>query len=73
MRFLKIESLCDKIQQSRATVYNKLNAKSPYYDPSFPKPRHLGKRCVRWLEDEVHSWMKRPGAMTDGGGPCARV
>ena len=67
MRLLKIESLCDKIQQSRATIYNKLNAKSPYYDPSFPKPRRLGMRCVRWVEDEIHTWMNNPGANVEGG------
>lgn len=72
MRFLTLKNVCDKAQLSSSTVYNKL-ALGKYYDPSFPKPRRLGKRCVRWDEEEIHNWMKQPGVMLKGGASCAEV
>ena len=67
MQLLTTEIICQRTLQSRASLYNKLNPKSKYYDPSFPKPRRLGMRCVRWVEDEIHTWMNNPGANVEGG------
>ena len=44
--------------QSRSTIYNKLNPKSPQYDPTFPKPIKLGARSIGWIEAEVQAWIE---------------
>ncbi|MCB6182970.1 AlpA family phage regulatory protein [Leeia sp. TBRC 13508] len=42
---------------SRATIYDKLNTKSPRHDPSFPKQINLGADAVGWLKHEVEAWI----------------
>ena len=71
MRYLTIKEVCEKLKLSRSTVYNKLNAKkSRFHDPSFPTPRRLGKRCIRWVEAEIDTWMGNPGGMPTREASC---
>ena len=42
---------------SRSTIYDKLDAKSPRYDPTFPKQRNLGTGSVGWVESEIDAWL----------------
>ena len=43
---------------ARSTLYDRINPKSPRYDPTFPKPIDLGGgRAVGWLEHEVDAWI----------------
>lgn len=42
---------------SRSTIYDRLNPKSPRYDPSFPKQISLGEDAVGWIEAEVDAWI----------------
>lgn len=49
-----------KVGLGRTAIYDRLNPKSPYYDPSFPKPIKLGNgenSPVGWLEHEVDDWI----------------
>lgn len=49
-----------RLRLSRSTIYDKINPQSPRYDPSFPKPIHLGRGiAVGWLEHEVTDWLNR--------------
>jgi Predicted transcriptional regulator len=41
----------------RTTIYVKLDEKSPYYDPTFPKPITLGARSIAWVEAELQEWI----------------
>lgn len=41
----------------RSSIYNFINPKSPYFDPSFPKPIKLGTRAVGWLSSQVFLWV----------------
>ncbi|WP_077728232.1 AlpA family transcriptional regulator [Methylocaldum sp. 14B] len=50
---------------SRSTVYAKLDPKSPYYDPTFPKPVPLGGRAVGWVESEIDGWIAAQIARRD--------
>jgi prophage regulatory protein len=43
---------------ARSTIYDRINPKSPSYDPTFPKPVDLGGgRAVGWIESEVEDWL----------------
>lgn len=46
-----------KIGLSRSSIYDRINPKSPYYDPTFPKPISLGGSSVGWLESEIDEWI----------------
>ncbi|WP_394752806.1 helix-turn-helix transcriptional regulator [Crenothrix sp.] len=41
----------------RTSIYNKLNPKSPQYDPTFPRPINLSSRTIAWVESEVQAWI----------------
>ncbi len=42
----------------RSTLYNRLNPKSPWYDPQFPRPIRLSPTSgiVGWYLSEVLTW-----------------
>lgn len=73
MKFLTIKQLCEKLSISRSSIYNKIDLKGPFHDPSFPKPRRLGARCVRWEEGEIHAWMLHPNMTLKEAVPCVNV
>ena len=56
-KIIRLKRLNDKTGISRSSVYNKLNPRSKYYDPAFPKPVRLGAASVGWLESEVDAWL----------------
>lgn len=57
-KILRIKRLKEKVDLSGASIYNKLNPRSKYYDPTFPKPIRLGLASVGWIESEVDSWLE---------------
>jgi prophage regulatory protein len=44
---------------SRSTIYDKLSARSPRFDPSFPRSIPLGAHAVGWVESEIQDWIER--------------
>ena len=58
---LRRRQLEARIGLSRATIYGRLNPKSPSYDPAFPKPIVLGTGMtnppVGWIEAEVDDYL----------------
>lgn len=44
----------------KTNIYNKINPKSKYHDPDFPRPFQLSntaKGAVGWRSDQVHTWL----------------
>ena len=41
----------------RSTIYDKLNRKSPRYDPTFPRPIRLGGNSVGWDSVALDRWI----------------
>lgn len=54
---LRCKEVVARLKLSRATVYDKLNPKSPRYDHRFPKPIRLGTKAVGWFEHELDAWL----------------
>jgi prophage regulatory protein len=42
---------------SRSSIYERMNIRSRYYDPDFPKPVRLGQRAVGWRASEIAAWI----------------
>lgn len=40
------------VKMPRSTLYDRIK------DGTFPKPIRVGKRSVRWFEDEILEWME---------------
>ena len=43
---------------SKSTIYAKMDSKSPYFDPDWPKKVNLGPRSVGWYRHEVIKWVE---------------
>lgn len=50
--------VAEKLECSLSSLYNKLNPKCKYYDPTFPKPIRLGANSVGWIESEIDDWLQ---------------
>ncbi|MCB1636192.1 MAG: AlpA family phage regulatory protein [Xanthomonadales bacterium] len=48
-----------RVGLTRSTIYDKINPKSPRYDPTFPKPVRLGGNSVGWVASEVDAWLEQ--------------
>lgn len=45
---------------SESSIRNRLNRGSPYFDPTFPRPRRLGsgkRSAVRFVRGELYAWV----------------
>jgi prophage regulatory protein len=55
--------LCERIGLRPTAIYERLDPRSKYFDPSFPKPIPLGStdrvRATGWLEHEVEQWLQK--------------
>lgn len=56
-RFIRMRELKEMISLSRSSIYDKLNAKSPRHDPSFPRAVKLGVSAIGWRQSEIHQWI----------------
>ncbi len=52
-RFLRRTQVEDMTGLARTTIYRKMN------EGAFPRPVHISKGSVRWIEADVLTWMDR--------------
>jgi len=57
LSLIRLPEVLKRTGLSRSTIYDKLDAKSPRYDPTFPKRRNLGTSSVGWVESEIDAWL----------------
>jgi prophage regulatory protein len=43
---------------SRSARYDKLNPRSPRFDPTFPKPIKLGLASIGFVQSEIDGWVE---------------
>lgn len=53
-RLIPIITVCDRTGLSPSTIYDRLASRGG----DFPNPKKVGKRAVRWLEQEVSDWIE---------------
>jgi len=56
-QMLRIKHLQQILKISRSSIYYKLNPKSPYFDPTFPRPIKLGKSTTAWSTQSIQTWL----------------
>ena len=56
--YLRIDELAAYLKISESTIYDRINKKSPRYDPAFPTQRRLGLNTVVWLRSEIDVWVE---------------
>lgn len=51
MKVLRLNMVIEISGLGKSTIYKYIA------EGMFPKPIHLGPRCVGWIEDEIHAWI----------------
>lgn len=57
-RIFNLKAVIEITALSRSTIYEMLNQKSKYYDPSFPKPVRLTEVRIGWVSQEIYDWLE---------------
>ena len=61
MRLVKLKEVVAATGLSRSSIYALIA------EGLFPRPLQVGRRAVRWIEQEVQEWLSsRPRSGTDG-------
>ncbi|MBN8503068.1 MAG: AlpA family phage regulatory protein [Burkholderiales bacterium] len=63
-RVIRLKELIKHTGLSRSAIYDRMDAKSPRHDPSFPRSFSLGGAAVGWYLEEVDRWLQ--GCATPG-------
>lgn len=56
----RLSRVCELTGLGRSSIYNRIDPRSPYYDPTFPRSFSLGTTAngaVGWNEEEVQAWV----------------
>jgi len=57
-RILRIGEVASLTGICKTGIYLRMNPKSPYYDPRFPKSKKLGQRAVGWPRREILAFIR---------------
>lgn len=57
-RLIRLPVVQERTGLRRATVYDRMNPRSPRYDDTFPRQVKIGLSAVAWPEDEIDSWIQ---------------
>ena len=55
---VRLPQLTQMMSLSRSSVYLRINEKSDYFDPDFPKPVRLGKKAMGWLQSDINKYLE---------------
>ncbi|QJI31239.1 AlpA family phage regulatory protein [Pseudomonas sp. ADAK18] len=58
-RILRLKQLSERIGLGRSTIYDRMDAQSPRYDATFPKPIKLGAAAIGWIDSEITTWIEQ--------------
>ena len=57
LMILRRKQLEARMGIARSTIYDRLNPRSPRFDPSFPQPVKIGG-CTCWIASEVQAYLE---------------
>ena len=57
-QIINIKEVIQFTSISRAKIYEMINEKSKYYDPTFPQPIRLSESRIGWSAWEVNQWIE---------------
>lgn len=57
-QIINIKEVIQFTSISRAKIYEMINEKSKYFDPTFPQPIRLSESRIGWSAWEVNQWIE---------------
>ncbi|WP_221623318.1 helix-turn-helix transcriptional regulator [Burkholderia ubonensis] len=61
----RLKRVCELTGLGRSSIYNRMDPRSPYYDPTFPRSFSLSTTAngaIGWNEEEVQAWVASQAA-----------
>jgi prophage regulatory protein len=58
LRIIRLKEVIELTGISRSLIYLKVNARSRYFDPSFPRPLKIASRAIGWNGTELQKWIE---------------
>lgn len=59
IRLIRMRQLTEMLAICRSSLYEKMNPKSPRFDPSFPRPIKLGKSTIAFELSAIEQWIQQ--------------
>ena len=57
-QLISIKQVVNYTGLSRSTIYELIDEKSPYYDPTFPKKIKMTQNRICWSAWEINKWIE---------------
>ncbi len=57
-QIINLKDVIEFTSISRAKIYEMINEKSKYYDPTFPRPIRLSESRIGWSAWEINQWIE---------------
>ncbi|MBK1683920.1 helix-turn-helix transcriptional regulator [Rhodoferax fermentans] len=57
LKILRLKQVCERLQISRSSLYEKITITSPRFDKDFPRPFKLGASAIGFDADAVNQWV----------------
>ena len=57
-QLISIKQVVNYTGLSRSTIYELIDEKSPYYDPTFPKKIKMTQNRICWSAWEINQWIE---------------
>ncbi|MFR9680743.1 helix-turn-helix transcriptional regulator [Acinetobacter sp. SEK570] len=57
-QIINIKHVVEFTALSKSKIYEMINKKSKYYDPTFPQPIRLTEMRIGWSAWEIHQWIE---------------
>ncbi len=59
IKILRLSAVLSLVGISKSSIWDRLNPKSPRYDPTFPKRVKLGGRAIGFVDVELQAWLQK--------------
>jgi prophage regulatory protein len=57
LQILRLKQVCERLQISRSSLYEKITITSPRFDKDFPRPFKLGASSIGFAASAVDKWV----------------
>ena len=55
-KLLRLEEVMQRTALGRSTIYDRVSR------GLFPEPVRLGRKCTRWIDEDINAWIRRGSA-----------
>lgn len=72
LQIMRLKQVCERLQISRSSLYEKITITSPRFDQNFPQPFKLGASAIGFDAGAVNQWVlgRKAASLATEGATC---